>query len=189
MKKKMSHFSSAKGFTLIEVMVVVVIIAIIAAVAYPSYLAYTRKATASLAEQEILKLAEQLERHKSRNFKYQDFDLFDVYDEDRTDAINPVGVTDSTVNLPIGSTGADVQYVITVRDLNLNNLTATPLELTNDAARGRAYSIRAETADAQNYNYLLTSTGVRCRNKGARLVTFVNCGGDGSAENNGEESW
>ena len=62
------------GFTLIELMVVVVILAIIAAIALPSYSAYTRKAAVSQAEQEVQKIAEQLERHKSRNFSYKGFD-------------------------------------------------------------------------------------------------------------------
>ena len=180
MRKKHNQHSQVGGFTLIEVLVVVVIISIVAAIAFPSYLAYTRKATASLTEQEILKLAEQLERHKSRNFTYRAFDLFDVYDEDQTDAIIPVGVTDSTVNVPIGSTGADVLYVITIRDLN-----APTLALSANGARGRGYAIRAATADAQSFNYLLTSGGVRCKNKSATLVTFVGCGTDA----NGAQKW
>lgn len=172
MRKKHNQHSQVGGFTLIEVLVVVVIISIVAAIAFPSYLAYTRKATASLTEQEILKLAEQLERHKSRNFTYRAFDATSIY--------GTTGVTPATVNIPVGATGTAVKYVITIRDLN-----APTLALSANGARGRGYAIRAATADAQSFNYLLTSGGVRCKNKSATLVTFVGCGIDA----NGAQEW
>lgn len=65
--------SVQRGFTLIELMIVVVIVAIFAAIAIPSYQAYTRKAIAAKAQQEIQLLAEQLERHKGKNFSYLKF--------------------------------------------------------------------------------------------------------------------
>ncbi|MEX7540116.1 type IV pilin protein, partial [Acinetobacter baumannii] len=54
-----------QGVTLIELMVVIVIVAIFTSIAIPSYQSYSRRATASAAKSEILKLAEQLEQHKS----------------------------------------------------------------------------------------------------------------------------
>ena len=60
-----------KGFTLVELMVVVMVVAVVAAIALPNYQAYVRKANAAFAQQEILKLADQLERHKTRNFSYK----------------------------------------------------------------------------------------------------------------------
>lgn len=63
------------GFTLIELMVVVVILAILTAIAIPSYQAYARRANASQAQQEIQRLATELERWKSRNFNYLAFNL------------------------------------------------------------------------------------------------------------------
>jgi len=68
-----------QGFTLIELMAVVVIVAIFAAIAIPSYQAYTRKAIAAQAQQEIQRLAEQLERHKGKNFSYLNFDPSYLY--------------------------------------------------------------------------------------------------------------
>ena len=57
----------SKGFTLIELMLVIVIVAIFAAIAIPSYQAQIRRSDAAAVQQEIQKLAEQLERYKSWN--------------------------------------------------------------------------------------------------------------------------
>jgi type IV pilus assembly protein PilE len=47
-------------------MVVLVIIAIFTAIAIPSYQEYARRADVSMVQQEMQKIAEQLERHKSK---------------------------------------------------------------------------------------------------------------------------
>src|SRR5690606_37104463 len=96
-----------RGFTLIELMIVVVIIAILAAIAIASYQEYARRSNASMAQQEMQKIAEQLERHKAKNFTYRDFDPNYIYGQ--TGAL-------TSVTLPRGATGSAIKYTITIRD-------------------------------------------------------------------------
>ncbi|MEQ1251994.1 type IV pilin protein [Acinetobacter radioresistens] len=160
------RLGDCRGFTLIELMVVVTIIAILAAIAFPSYAVYSRRAAESQAQQEMQKIAEQLERHKAKNFSYKGFDPNYIYGET---AAMPI------VKVPIGSTGTATKYQITIRDLN------DPSKLLTDAAAaGRGWTIKAEVNnDPQNYNLLMTSAGLRCKNKAT--VTYVSC--------NSSEGW
>ena len=114
-----------QGVTLIELMVVIVIVAIFASIAIPSYQSYSRRATASAAKGEILKLAEQLERHKSKNFTYR-------------------GFTTTSVTLPRGG------YTIEISDD-----TTTGNLLTNAAANGQTWVIKATTTDSETLILLL----------------------------------
>lgn len=169
--KKMSHLNNKvrntigitnsipfhkNGFTLIELMVVVVILAIIAAIALPSYAAYTRKAAVSQAEQEIQKIAEHLERHKSRNFSYKGFDPGYIY-----------GQSSPMVSVSVKN------YTLTIRDLDSQKL----LTSTDGDMRGQGWAIKAETTDNQNYNLLMTSTGIRCKSKSS-ISGYQACSGN-----------
>lgn len=129
-----------RGFTLIELMIVVVGIAILAAMAIPSYQTYTRKANAAFAQQEILKLADQLERHKTRNFSYKNF-------------------TPSTITLDRGG------YTITVTDD-----TTTGNALNSTATNGQTWLIKATTSDAKQMKILAKSSGLRCQSTTATAV-------------------
>lgn len=90
------------GFTLIELMVVVVILAIVAAIAIPSYQSYIRKSTETKVQQEILKVSEQLENYRARNFNYRNFTatsvempdgyILNIYDMDDTSKSLTAGV-------------------------------------------------------------------------------------------------
>ncbi|MFH1601108.1 MAG: type IV pilin protein [Pseudomonadota bacterium] len=60
----------AKGFTLIELMIVVAVIAILAAIAYPSYVNYvvdTRRATATAC---LVEQSQYMERYYTTNLDY-----------------------------------------------------------------------------------------------------------------------
>lgn len=148
----------SSGFTLIELMVVVVIVAIFAAVAIPSYQEYVRRAQASQAQQEIMHLSALLERHKARNFSYRGFET-------------------TVAVLPTGATGSSIKYNITIVDGDGTNQL-----LTENTATGRTWAIRALSTDARNFSLLLTSTGLRCKNKTADNVVYTGCG-------TGTEEW
>lgn len=150
------------GFTLIEVMIVVVIIAILAAIIVPAYTDYTRKAVASTAQQEIQKIAEQLERYKAKNFTYKGFDPNYIYGQ--SSAMNEI-------ILPKGASGADIKYRITLQDPVSGKL----LSSTDVTNRGRNWAIKAESTDVKNYNLLMTSEGLRCKTTDS--VTYIGCSG------------
>lgn len=163
-----------KGFTLIELMVVIVIVAILAAIAIPSYQSYMRKNLTAQVQQEILKLAEQLERHKAKNFSYKKFDPKFLY--------SGVMTAMSDVYVPGGSLDASKsKYKIELRDISrgaVENLTTTD--------SGIAWSMRAvplDTTDSKLYTLLLTSTGVRCKSTVNTNVSYRACTGTGV------ESW
>ena len=173
------------GFTLIELMVVIVIITIFAVIAVPSYQQYARKADASAAEQEIQKVAEQLERFKSKNFTYRCFDPKYIYGQIvDTSGSNKCKNNDplTEITLPTGATGTNIKYVITIMDLQ-----DTSKKLTDDGAVGRSYAIKALSKEAnnKNYTYLLTSSGLRCKNKTSANVSYTDCG----CATNGMEGW
>jgi len=74
-----SKSRGVNGFTLIELMLVLVLIAIFMVIAIPSYQEYVRRADASAVQQEMQKIAEQLARHKAKNFTYRGFDPAYIY--------------------------------------------------------------------------------------------------------------
>jgi type IV pilus assembly protein PilE len=62
--------SGAKGFTLIELMVVIAIASILVAIATPSYTSYIRKSRRTEAKTALLDLASREERYMSTNNSY-----------------------------------------------------------------------------------------------------------------------
>ena len=170
MIKKINLSKFNRGFTLIELMVVVVIVAIIAAIAIPSYQQYSRRAIAAQAQQEIHKLAEQLERHKSKNFSYKGFNARYLYPTPAAPKIDSFDSTKQELTLPLESTAP--KYTITIVDAGAALLTAT-------ASSGQSWAIKAVSSDVQNFTYLLTSTGKPCKNKTAENVSYTSCGTGG----------
>lgn len=153
-----------QGFTLIEIMIVVIIIAIMAAVALPNYEQYLRKKDLAVAQQEVQKLAIELERHKMRNFSFRGF----------CPSVNTNGAEclGNTFQVPIGSP----RYTITVVD------TATNVALTANNATGFNWSVTAiridTTGQAKNYDLLMKNDGTRCMSKTTEAVTKDDCGTD-----------
>ncbi|MCU4483010.1 type IV pilin protein [Acinetobacter ursingii] len=153
---------SRTGFTLIELMIVIVIVAIFAAIAIPSYQEYVKRAIASQAQQQIQQFAILLEKNKVRNFNYLGF-----------------LTTPSPFVLPVGASGGAIKYTITISDGE-----NTSRALTDTAASGQSWIIRADSSDSSNYSFMMTSAGLRCKNKTrgnitATNVSNANCGTGG----------
>lgn len=159
------------GFTLIELMVVLVMVAVLSAIAIPGYQNYSRRADLADVQKEVLSIALQLERYKSRNFSYAGFDPTFLY-------ANKVTVTDSkaTLSFPPGSVGNAKKYTIELIDLDKK------IGLTAPTADGRNWGITAiknsTTSQAKNYDLLITSTGLKCMTKvsSIELTSYTGCG-------------
>ena len=143
----------SKGFTLIELMIVVVLISVIVLIAMPNYQQYVRRAEASQVQQEMQNIAMELEKSKNRNFNYLGFEK---------------GNTANQISFG--------KYVITVRDGS-----NTSLDLTHDKALGQSWVILAQTTDAKNFNFLFTSSGLKCKTYASSTINYSDCGNDSEA--------
>lgn len=144
---------SSKGFTLIELMVVVVIVAIFAMIAIPSYQTYIRKSDTAAAKSEMLRLADQLNHYKSRNFSYHGFDPYYLYK-----GIKTVGI--SSYDFPVNTNGVK-RYTITLADVSSS--TPTTL-LASSTGLGQKWAISAIPKDTGYDAMLLKSDGFGCTN-------------------------
>ncbi len=190
-RSSMNRLNHIYGFTLLELLVVLVIIGIFAAIAIPSYQQYMLKRDLSVAKQESLRIASELERFKSRNFSYKGFDA--------TFAYPSYDKTKGELLLPIGSTLTNAKYILTVVDSNLQK----PLTIAkgqdnketseSQKVRGlgwvmkvvRVSDEKGQPKDPQNYDLLLRSDGFKCMTKTADIVNdYQTCG-----DSNDVETW
>ncbi|HRL95417.1 MAG TPA: type IV pilin protein [Pseudomonas sp.] len=116
----------ARGFTLIELMIVVAIVGILAAIAYPSYMDYVRKGNRTDAKTALLQVAQTLERC---------FTQYSAYNNANCSVLNA-----GTVN------SAEGFYTVgVVSDATTYTLTATPV-----AGRAQAGDAKCATLTLNN---------------------------------------
>lgn len=143
-----------QGFTLIELMIVIAIMALLAAIAIPSYDVYIRKKDLAVAQQELQKIATELERHKAKNFSYKGFSPAHIYPAGSKEG----SATDNIVAIP--ASYAKYNVTISVDDTGLN------------------WSLVAKRADATKGAKLkelrMTSAGERCMNNAG--ISATSCG-------------
>jgi type IV pilus assembly protein PilE len=140
---------SARGFTLIELMIAVAIVGILAAIAYPSYLGSVRKAHRSDAKTALLDLAQREERYMSTSNAYT------------TDAVALGYNAGSTVTVaaPMNVVQASTTYYTMKVELIAANPTATPP--TPAGFLATATAVGTQVKDTACPSYTLANTGVQ----------------------------
>ncbi|WP_284285556.1 type IV pilin protein [Marinibactrum halimedae] len=132
---------AARGFTLIEVMIVVAIVAILAAIAFPSYQSHVDKSSRADAQGALMNFAQAMERHFTNNGTYIGAD--GSMDEITTDTAPTIFPTQAPLD------GGNKMYNLVLRMVTANTyiLAAVPigggrmegngtLALTNTGLRG-----------------------------------------------------
>ena len=135
----------ARGFTLMELMIVVAIIGILAGIAYPTYQDSVRKSRRADAEAVLLELAQWMERFYTENNRY-----------DQTRA--GVAVALPFAQSPKEGGPAGGYYTIAVAAPQPNSFTLT------------ATRAGPQVSDTVCGNLTLSNTGVKCALSGAKCT-------------------
>ncbi|UNK50593.1 type IV pilin protein [Lysobacter sp. S4-A87] len=137
---------AARGFTLIELMIVVVVVAILASIAYPTYADSVRKGRRGQAKADVLELAQLAERWRTVNNTYVGFGT-------------PAG--DGTLAGSLGKsprTGKAYYGVKIVATVDTYTLTAAPISGTGQEKDTKCGSLSLTQAGAKS----ATGSGPGC---------------------------
>jgi len=109
----MRIYSSRYGFTLLELMAGLLIVSILVTISVPLYTKYVARAQRSAAEGQMLKIAADLERWRSKALSYQGFTPETPFDASQGTIAS---AAKETIYLPIGSTSTNYKYQLAVLD-------------------------------------------------------------------------
>lgn len=147
-----------------ELMVTVTIIAMLAAIGFPLYQQYVRKNNETLAIQEMNRIATELQSHKARNFSYKGYFLDN---------------TQSGIFIMLKRGSQPAIYRIDIYDLDVNN-SGKEKRLTASDAVGQNWAIKASAQNNEKMDsFLMTSTGLSCKNRASDNISLVSCGAGG----------
>jgi type IV pilus assembly protein PilE len=148
----------AKGFTLMELMIVIAIVAILAAIAYPSYQSQIRASRRADAQAALMGLAQAMERDFTLKGTYRCADSTDVSKTDFSTCTDDANATPGNYATQSPIDGSQKFYNLTIVSANNTNyvLRATPigaqvgdgvLELTSTGIKGWDRNDDGDTAD------------------------------------------